>query len=107
MKLDEILVREFENLGSIRFSNSFGWICVYIGKNLFAGYKVIDDNIIILWLILSTDSFKESLVNGFEKFDFGKTWAETEIGDEEDINRIIPFITNAFSFTKERKTKSK
>lgn len=103
MELKDLLVSEFEALGQIRFSNSFGWICVYTGNNLFAGYKVVDNNILLLWLILSPDGFKESLENGFLKFDFGKTWAETEIDGTDDLPRIIPFIKEAYEFSKVRK----
>ncbi|OGH11339.1 MAG: hypothetical protein A3B38_00740 [Candidatus Levybacteria bacterium RIFCSPLOWO2_01_FULL_36_13] len=102
MELKDLLVEQIETLGQIRFSNSFGWICVYTGKNLFAGYKVVDNNILLLWLILSPDEFKNSLDEGFIKFDFGKTWAEIEITGEDDIQRIIPFLKNAFDYSKER-----
>ena len=103
MELKDLLVGQIESLGPIRFSNSFGWICIYTGKNLFGGYKVLDENILLLFLILSPDGFEKSLDEGFQKFDFGKTWAETEITGEEDIPRISLFITDAFDFSKKRR----
>jgi hypothetical protein len=105
MELKELLIHELENLGPVRFSNSFGWICIYTGKNMFGGYKVIDDNILLLFLILSPEGFKKSLGENFTKFDFGKTWAETEISGEDDLGRISKFIIDAFEFTKVRRDK--
>lgn len=103
MELKELLIERIEGLGPIRFSNSFGWICFYTGKNLFGGYKVLDENILLLFLILSPTGFEKSLEEGFVKFDFGKTWAETEITQEDDILRVFEFLTDAFDFSKERK----
>lgn len=103
MELKDLLVGQIESLGPIRFSNSFGWICIYTGKNLFGGYKILDENILLLFLILSSNGFEQALDEGFQKFDFGKTWAETEITGEDDILRISPFITDAFDYSKERK----
>ncbi|MBI4097944.1 MAG: hypothetical protein HY426_02790 [Candidatus Levybacteria bacterium] len=103
MELKEQLIEQIESLGPVRFSNSFGWICIYSGKNLFGGYKVLDDNIFLLFLILSPKGFQQSLNEGFQKFDFGKTWAETEISLEDDIPRVSPFIQDAFDYSKERK----
>lgn len=103
MELKDLLVGRIESLGPIRFSNSFGWICIYTGKNLFGGYKILDENILLLFLILSPAGFKQALDEGFQKFDFGKTWAETEITSEDDLNRINEFLTDAFDFSKERR----
>lgn len=103
MELEDLLVGQIESLGPIRFSNSFGWICIYTGKNLFGGYKVLDENILLLFLILSPKGFERSLNGGFQKFDFGKTWAETEITGEDDLNRISQYLTDAFDFSKERR----
>ena len=103
MELKELLIEQIESLGPIRFSNSFGWICFYTGKNLFGGYKVLDENILLLFLILSPKGFSKALDNEFQKFDFGKTWAETEITQENDILRIFEFLTDAFDYSKERR----
>ena len=103
MQLKDLLIERIESLGPIRFSNSFGWICFYTGKNLFGGYKILDENIILLFLILSPHGFKKALGEGFLKFDFGKTWAETEITQENDILRIFEFLTDAFDYSKERR----
>ena len=107
MTLEEKLIIHLEKLGSIRRSNSFGWICIYTEKNLFAGYKVVDNDILLLWLILSPGGFEEALQTGFQKFHFGKTWAETEIAGEDELTRILPFIENAFRFTEERRNAKK
>ena len=101
--MKDLLIEQIESLGQIRFSNSFGWICIYTGKNLFGGYKILDDNILLLFLILSPKGFEQALEEGFQKFDFGKTWAETEITSEDDLSRIFSFIQDAFDFSKERK----
>lgn len=100
-----MLVEQIESLGPIRFSNSFGWICIYTGRNLFGGYKVIDDNILLLFLILSPIGFEKSLTENFEKFDFGKTWAQAEITGEDDLPRVFPFIQEAFDYSKIRRIK--
>ena len=71
MDLKDLLVSQIESLGLIRFSNSFGWICIYRKNNLFGGIKVVDDNILLLFLILSPSGFETSLNDSFEKFDFG------------------------------------
>jgi hypothetical protein len=102
MDLEELLIEQIERLGLIRFLNSFGWICVYRVHNLFAGYKVIDNNILLLWIILSPESFKKALEEDFVKFDFGKTWAQIEITDKEDLLGIFPFIQDAFEYSKNR-----
>lgn len=102
MELKDLLIEQIESLGPVRFSNSFGWICIYTGKNLFGGYKVLDDNILLLFLILSPAGFYKALDEGFEKFDFGKTWAQTEINVEDDLLRVFPFIREGFDYTKER-----
>lgn len=107
MTLEEKLLLYLGTLGSIRTSNSFGWICIYTGKNLFAGYQVVDNDILILWLILSPSGFEKALQNGFQKFDFGKTWAETEIAGEDDLTRILPFVESSFHFTEERRNAKK
>ena len=107
MNLEEILKNQIEQLGQIRYTRSFGWICVYTGKNLFAGYKNVDNNILVMWLILSPDKFMQSLNDGFQKFNFGKTWAETEIIGEEDLPRITPYIEDAFKHSKTRSEKVK
>lgn len=103
MELNDLLMQHLESLGPIRFSNSFGWICIYTGKNMLGGYKIVDNNILLLFLILSENGFKEALNYNFEKFDFGKTWVQTEINGEDDLQRIIPYLTDAFDFSKERK----
>ena len=103
MELKELLIEQIESLGPIRFSNSFGWICFYTGKNLFGGDKVLDVNILLLFLILAPKGFSKALDNEFQKFDFGKTWAETEITQENDILRIFEFLTDAFDYSKERR----
>ncbi len=102
MNLEEMLLDYTNRIGQVRFSNSFGWICMYTGKNLFGGYKAVDNEIVVIWLILSPDCFEMSLETGFEKFDFGKTWAQTEVIGIDDFPRIEPFILDAFNFTKER-----
>jgi len=102
MDLKDLLVSQIESLGLIRFSNSFGWICIYRKNNLFGGIKVVDDNILLLFLILSPSGFETSLNDSFEKFDFGKTWAQTEITGEEDLPRIFGYIKDAFDYSKER-----
>lgn len=107
MELKDILIKQLEDLGPIRFSNSFGWICIYTGHNLFAGYKEIDNNILLLWIILSPEKFEESLTNGFEKFDFGKTWAQAEITGEDDLPRILPYLSDGFEYSNVRKQKNK
>ena len=104
MDLEEILKNQFESLGPIRYTKSFGWLCVYTGKNLFAGYKNVDNDIIVMWLILSPEGFEDALNNGLQKFDFGKTWVETEIIGEEDIPRIMPYIGDTFEYTKKEET---
>ena len=106
MELKDLLIEQLESLGPVRFTNSFGWICIYTGRNLFGGYKVIDNNILLLFLILSPEGFDKSLSENFIKFDFGKTWAQTEIYGEDDLVRTFPFIQDAFDFSKERKAKT-
>jgi hypothetical protein len=103
MSLEELLIGNINSLGSIRWSNSFGWICVYTGKNLFGGYKVIDNDILLLWLILSPSGFQQALQSGFEKFNFGKTWVQTEVIGKEDWERIKPFVMEAFNYTEKRR----
>lgn len=107
MVFDEIFIGRIESLGPIRFSKSFGWICIHTGKNMFGGYKIIDNGILIMWLIVSPRKFKEALQSRFEKFDFGKTWVQTEVVGEQDLDRVWPFILDAFNFTKIRRSKSK
>ena len=102
MDLKDLLVSQIESLGLIRFSNSFGWICIYRKNNLFGGIKVVDNNILLLFLILSPSGFETSLNDDFEKFDFGKTWAQTEITGEEDLPRVFEYIKDAFDYSKER-----
>lgn len=80
---------------------------MHTGKNMLGGYyKIVDNGILIMWLIVSPHKFKEALQSGFEKFDFGKTWVQTEVIGEEDIGRIWPFILDAFNFTKIRRSKN-
>jgi len=106
MELKDLLIEQIESLGPVRFSNSFGWICIYTGKNLFGGYKVIDNNILLIFLILSPEGFENSLREGFEKFDFGKTWAQAEISGEDDLPRVFPFLQDGFDYAKIRRTKN-
>jgi hypothetical protein len=103
MELKDILIEQLESLGPVRFSNSFGWICIYTGKNMFGGYKEIDNNILLLFLILSPDGFKNALDESFEKFEFGKTWAQTEISGEDDLPRVYPFIQDGFDYAYKRR----
>ena len=49
-----------------------------------------------LFLILSPEGFEKSLPENFEKFEFGKTWAQTEITGEDDLPRIFEFIQDSF-----------
>ncbi len=102
MDLKDLLVSQIESLGLIRFSNSFGWICIYRENNLFGGLKAVDNNILLLFLILSPTGFKDSLDEGFEKFDFGKTWSQTEITQEEELGKVFEFIKDAFEYSKQR-----
>ena len=103
MNLKDLLIDRIESLGPIHFSNSFGWICIYTGKNLFGGYKIVDDNILLLFLIMSPEGFVNSLNENFEKFDFGKTWAQTEIAGDDDLPRIFPFLQDAFDYVQKRR----
>lgn len=103
MELKDSLIAKLDSLGLIRFSNSFGWICIYTGKNMFGGYKAVDSNILILFLILSPEGFKNSQNEGFLKFEFGQTWAETEINNQEDLPRIAPYLKDAFEYSQIRK----
>lgn len=103
MELKDYLIEQLDSLGPIRFSNSFGWICFYTGRNLFGGYKVIDNNILLLFLILSPEGFEKSLEENFEKFEFGKTWAQTEITGEDNLPRVFQFIQDGFDYSKERR----
>jgi hypothetical protein len=107
MELKDYLIQQLESLGPIRFSNSFGWICFYTGRNLFGGYKVIDNNILLLFLILSPKGFKKSLEENFEKFEFGKTWVQTEISGKDDLPRVFGFIQDGFEYSKERRNLKK
>jgi hypothetical protein len=107
MELKDLLIEVLDRLGPIRFSNSFGWICIYTGRNMFGGYKIIDNNILMLFLILSPQSFNIALANGFLKFDFGKTWAQVEITGENDLENITEFLEDAFNYTNIRKLKNK
>ncbi len=103
MELKDLLIKQLESLGPIRFSNSFGWICIYTGKNMFGGYKEIDNNVLLLFLILSPEGFEKSLPENFEKFEFGKTWAQTEITGEDDLPRIFEFIQDSFNYVQKRR----
>jgi hypothetical protein len=102
MHLENMLKQYVESLGPVRYSKSFGWFCIFTGRNLFAGYRIVDDDILILWLILSPSGFGEAMDNGFQKFVYGKTWAETEMIGEEDIRRVIPFLADALEFSRTR-----
>jgi hypothetical protein len=103
MELKDLLIEQLDHLGPVRFSNSFGWICIYTGRNMFGGYKAIDSNILLLFLILSPKGFEKSLEENFEKFEFGKTWAQTEISGEDDLPRVFQFIQDAFYYTQKRR----
>ena len=107
MELKDLLIQELESLGPVRFSNSFGWICIYTGKNMFGGIKAIDNNILLLFLILSPEGFKKSLKENFEKFEFGKTWAQTEISGEDDLPRVFEFIKDGFDYAQKRRALKK
>lgn len=105
MTLAQIFLRRIEGVGPVIWRKAFGWICAHRNRNLFGGYKFLDDNVIILFLILSTDGFERAMKTGhFEKFDFGKTWVETEITSEKILEEILPFVKNAFDYAAERGT---
>ena len=105
MNLEDMLLEKINRLGTVKYMHSFGWICINRGKNLFGGYKIIDNNILLLFLILSPDKFKDSLDHNFEQFNFGKTWVQSELLDQQDLNRVEPFILNAYNFAKVRNEK--
>ena len=91
-----------EGLGSIRWTKSFGWICAHVNHNkFFGGYKVIDENYLKLLLRLSPEGFKKAIDTVyFQKFEFGKTWVETEVTSEEELEQVWPTIVAAFEFVK-------
>ncbi len=107
MNLEETLIDHLNSLALIRFSHSFGWKCIYVDKRMIGGYKVVDDNIMLIFLILSPDKFKDSIEKEFTKFEFGQTWVETEINGEDDLPRIEPFIMDALNYSKTRSKKTK
>ncbi len=107
MPLEEILVQKLESLGPIIWQRAFGWISAHTSdKKFFAGYKIIDENYLHLLLLLSPESFQEAMKSDyFEKFEFGKTWAETEITSEEELDRVWLQVVSAYNFAKLRKQK--
>lgn len=106
--LEDYLLKRFSELGPVTWKRMFGWICSHIGKNFFAGYKVLDDNVLIMMLILSREGYEKAMeTDQFQKFEFGQTWVETEIGKKEDLDEIWPFIKDALDYSAIRKTKSK
>ncbi len=105
MTLEEILLDYLRDLAYLRTSHSFGWKCIFVGKRMIGGYKVIDDNILLIFLILSPHKLIDSLENGFNKFGFGQTWSQTEISGEDDLIRIRPFFSDAIFYSKERTKK--
>ena len=106
MELEERLVLKLEKLGPIYRKKMFGWICILSGRNFFGGYKILDDNILIMFLVMSPTGFTKAVAtDDFQPFEFGKTWVETELSQPEDINVIWPFIKDAFSYTQKRKDK--
>ncbi len=102
MDLKDLLISQIESLGKIRFTNSFGFLCIYRNRNLFGGIQEVDNNILLLFLILSPIGFKKSLGEGFEKFDFGKTWVQIEIVGEDDLPKVFEYIKEAFDYSRER-----
>ncbi|MCL5113621.1 MAG: hypothetical protein M1372_00425 [Patescibacteria group bacterium] len=56
-----------------------------------------------MFLILSPGGFEKSLLENFEKFEFGKTWAQTEITGEDDLPRIFEFIQDSFDYVQKRR----
>ena len=102
MELIETFLLRTQQFGQLRYSYSFGWICMMKGKRMFGGYKNVDKDILLLWLIVSPQIVEDALESGFQKFDFGKTWVETEITGEEDLDRVWPFINNAVNYSEER-----
>ena len=101
VNLEDSLIARIESLGPIWWHKSFGWMCFHTEKRkFFGGYKVIDNNILDLLLRLSPEDFPKALEQGFVKFDFGKTWVETEVTSEEELNRFFPFIQSAYNFVK-------
>ncbi len=104
MNLEESLIARVESLGPIWWHKSFGWMCFHTHKRkFFGGYKVIDNNILDLLLRLSPEDFEKALEQGFEKFDFGKTWVEIELTSEEELDRVFPLIKSAYNFVKKVK----
>ncbi|KKR31891.1 MAG: hypothetical protein UT63_C0058G0017 [Candidatus Gottesmanbacteria bacterium GW2011_GWC2_39_8] len=39
---------------------------------------------------------------GFVKFEFGRTWVETEIGGEDDLPRTALYVYDAYEFARKR-----
>lgn len=108
MDLASYLIQSCAKMGPIRWTRMFGWTCAIIGRNFFGGYQALDDNVVILFLVLSPKGYEKAIASGqFEKFEFGQTWAEVELNREEEIDQIWPFIEDAFNYSKIRKQKSK
>lgn len=108
MSLEEFLRQKIDSLGLVRWKKSFGWISATTvpESKFFGGYQVIDENDLKLLLRLSPEDFKEAIGTGyFEKFEFGKTWVETEITGEEEFEQSWPFIEKAYNFVKSEERK--
>src|SRR3989338_7858405 len=104
MDLEETLIQKIESLGPIRWTRSFGWIGAHTEDKFFCGYKVIDENYLHILLILSPVDFDKALESGdFEKFEFGKTCVEGEVGSDQETEAERPSIISAHRFAKERK----
>jgi hypothetical protein len=104
MGLEENLLLKLKSLGLTHVTKMFGWKCLMIHRHFFGGYKVLDESVIVLFLILSPEGYEEALQSGdFGKFQFGNRWVETEINSVEDTAKIWVFIENAFKYTDVRK----
>lgn len=108
MDLEQQFVALIENIGPMRWKRMFGLQAILIDGKLMGGYRLIDENIIYLLLILSKPGFEKAIDSGyFTKFDFGKTWVEGEIESEEELELIRQTIKHAHAYTITKKAKTK
>lgn len=102
MDLGTLFINELNRISTLNIKKGFGWMIIYFGKNMLGGYKVLDYNILILFLILSPNGYVKALNDGFLRFEFGKTWAETEINGQKDLTRVIPYLSDAYNYIEKR-----
>lgn len=99
MSLEELFLAKLGDLAAISYKRMFGWEAILAGGKLVGGYKMLDENIMNLMLILPQDQYQDAIEQGiFSKYSFGRTWVEAEIGSGDELEGVWGSVLQAHRF---------